>query len=457
MPTNILIVEDEVNLRDILEFLLQQEGYNVTTVSDGNNAVKILESDIYDVVICDIKLPGRDGYSLLEYKKEMELRADFIMITSYGSVESAVEAIKMGAEEYITKPFLNEDILRIVKKIIKYQQLQRENEVFKKEVSEKYNFGNTIIGKSKVMTDIFELIQKVSKYDSSVLISGDSGTGKELFAKAIHFTSNRKNYPFIPINCGAIPEGLLESEFFGHVKGAFTGSTRMKKGLFEQGEGGTIFLDEIGEMSLGLQVKLLRVLQENEIRRIGDIKSRKINIRIIAATNKNLDERIQMGSFRKDLYYRLNVIEIKLPSLSERKDDIPLLVDYFIQHYNKSFNKNIKGIERNALDKLINYPWPGNVRELQHVIQRAIILSQESYITLSDLLEDINSDTNVLDISIPTNFFDLKMVLNQSKELIEKELIRKALKKTNGNRTKAAKLLGISHRSLMYKINEYNI
>lgn len=457
MPTNILIVEDEVNLRDILEFLLQQEGYNVKTVSDGNNAVKMLQSDIYDVVICDIKLPGRDGYSLLEYKKEMELKADFIMITSYGSVESAVEAIKMGAEEYITKPFLNEDMLRVVKKIVKYQQLQRENEVFKKEVSEKYNFGNTIIGKSKVMTDIFELIQKVSKYDSPVLISGDSGTGKELFAKAIHFTSDRKNFPFIPINCGAIPEGLLESEFFGHVKGAFTGSTRMKKGLFEQAEGGTIFLDEIGEMSLNLQVKLLRVLQENEIRRIGDIKPRKIDIRIISATNKNLDERIQMGSFRKDLYYRLNVIEIKLPSLSERKDDIHLLVDYFIQHYNKSFNKNIKGIERNALDKLINYPWPGNVRELQHVIQRAIILSQESYITLSDLLEDINSDANTLDINIPKDFFDLKMVLNQSKELIEKELIKKALKKTNGNRTKTAKLLGISHRSLMYKINEYNM
>ncbi|WP_432664331.1 sigma-54 dependent transcriptional regulator [Wukongibacter baidiensis] len=457
MMAKILVIEDEINLRDSLEFLLEQESYAVDTVSDGNEAMKMLEADIYDVVICDIRLPGKDGYSLLALKEEMKLKADFIMITAYGSVESAVEAIKKGAEEYIIKPFLNEDLLRTVKKIIKFRHIQKENEVFRKEVAEKYSFSNKIIGKSILMQELFGLVEKISKYDSPVLITGDSGTGKELIAKAIHFHSSRNNYPFVPINCGAIPEGLIESEFFGHAKGAFTGSNGVKKGLLEQGEGGTIFLDEVGEMSLNVQVKLLRALQEKEIRRVGDVQPRKINVRVIAATNKDLEQEIQNGTFREDLYYRLNVIEIKNPSLTERKEDIPLLVEHFIQQYNKNFGRNVQGIEKEALESLMNYYWPGNVRELEHVIQRAIILCDGFKIKLRDLENKIRKNEKDLEVHLPEDVYDLKMILSKAKTIIEKELIQKSLQQKNNNRTAAAKLLGISHRSLMYKMNEYDL
>jgi DNA-binding NtrC family response regulator len=379
------------------------------------------------------------------------------MITSYGSVESAVEAIKKGADEYITKPFLNDDLLLTVRRIIKYREIERENEVLRKEVEQKFTFFNNIIGKSKEMQQIFDIIRRIAKYDSSVLISGPSGTGKELIAKSVHFNSPRKNSPFVPINCGAIPEGLLESELFGYVKGSFTGAQHDKKGLFEQAEGGTVFLDEISEMAVNLQVKLLRVLQEKEIRRLGDVTPRKINVRIIASTNKDLEDEVRKGNFREDLYYRLNVVEIKLPPLSKRREDIPLLVDHFINKFNKKFGKNIKGIEKDALEKLMNYPWPGNVRELEHTIERAVALNDRDIITKKSICEKICDNKSLLNIQIPENNFNLKDILRQAKEDIEKLLIKKALEATGNNRTKAAKLLGISHRSLIYKINDYEL
>lgn len=457
MCSKILIVEDEKNLREILKFLLNQEGYEVDMASNGYDGYDYLLKNIYDVVICDIKLPGKNGLELLEYKRTMELRADFIMITSYGSVESAVEAMKKGAEEYITKPFLNDDLVRKVKRIIKYKKIENQNIILRKELEKKYTFSGNIVGKSKRMEEIFELVKRISPYDSSVLIIGASGTGKELIAKSIHFNSRRSDKPFIPVNCGAIPEGLLESEFFGHAKGAFTGAQSNKKGLLEEAEGGTLFLDEISEMDINLQVKLLRALQEREIRMVGATNPKKIDVRIIASTNKNLDSEIRKGRFREDLYYRLNVVEIKIPRLYERKEDIHLLVEHFIKKYNKDFGKCIKGIDNKALEKLLNYNWPGNVRELEHVIQRAMVMCQEERIGVINLSNKIKLCTDQLKIHIPEKQLDLKETLKQSRKVIEQELIKRALKLTNNNRTETAKLLGISHRSLMYKINNYEI
>jgi len=457
MAGRILIIEDELNLADVLKYVLSQEGYMVECVSDGKDGTDLMTGNECDVVICDIRLPGLNGFEILRHKNELNLNCSFIMITAYGSVEDAVKAIKNGADEYITKPFLNEDLVLKVNRIMKYREIERQNKLLRTEVSNKYSGFNGIIGKSDEMIQIFDLIKKIAKYDSPVLIYGASGTGKELFAKAIHYNSPRRNNPFVAINCGAVPEGLLESEFFGYCKGAFTGAQSQKKGLFEQAEGGSLFLDEISEMGLNLQVKLLRVLQENEIRRLGDIKTKKINIRFIASTNKILDKEIEKGTFREDLYYRLNVVEIKIPPLSKRKEDIPLLIEHFIGDCNKRFGKSIEDISEKALDILLNYNWPGNVRELEHVIQRAIVLCEEDVIQAKHIDSKINNDKEALKIEVPDNNFDLKKLLNDSKKSIETQLIEKALEVTNNNRTEAAKLLGISHRALMYKINDYEI
>jgi len=450
----ILLVEDEPNLRDALTYLLNKEEYQVDISTNGQDALDQLKSKTFDLVICDIKLPGKDGFELLQFRQTQNLDTDFIMITAYGSVESAINAIKLGAEEYLTKPFLNDDFLRVVKKVLNYRELKKEHASLQKELRSKYSLGQSIIGKSAVMQDVFEVIERVSKYDPPVLITGESGTGKELISRAIHFQSKRKGKPFVAINCGAIPEALMESEFFGHVKGAFTGSTQAKKGLIEHAEGGTVFLDEIGEMSLGLQVKLLRLLQNKEIRRVGDVSTRKVDVRIITATNKNLKECIKKGTFRDDLYYRLNVIEIKLPSLKERREDIPLLVHHFIEHYNKAFSRTIEGISEEALDQLLSYDWPGNIRELEHVIQRSIILCRNESIDLMDLDDKFSGPVKRMSITIPDEYYNLKNTFIEAKNIIEKELINKALLKKHNNRTQAAKLLGISHRALMYKLSE---
>ena len=457
MAGRILIIEDELNLADVLKLILSQEGYIVRCVSEGNDGAGLMSKNEFDIVICDIRLPGLNGFEILKRKNKLKLNCSFIMITAYGSIEDAVEAIKNGADEYITKPFLNEDLVLKVKKIMKYREIEKQNTLLRTQVSNIYSGFHGIIGKSDEMIRIFNLIRRISKYDSPVLICGASGTGKELFAKAIHYNSTRCDRPFIAINCGAVPEGLLESEFFGYCKGAFTGAQTEKKGLFEQAEGGTLFLDEISEMGLNLQVKLLRVLQENEIRRLGDVKNIKINIRFIASTNKILEEEIEKGTFRKDLYYRLNVFELDIPSLSKRKEDIPLLVEHFIKDSNRKFDKSIMGISEKALDILINYNWPGNVRELEHIIQRAIVLCEEDIIQAKHIDSKISNNVETLRVEVPDNNYDLKRLLNDSKESIEKQLIEKALEVTNNNKTEAAELLGISYRALMYKINDYEI
>lgn len=451
----ILIIEDEKNLADVLKFLLSQEGYMVDCVMDGNKGVNHMATDQYDVVICDIRLPGLNGFQILKHKNSLHLHCSFIMITAYGSVQDAVKAMKNGADEYITKPFLNEDLLLKVKRIIKYKEIEKQNRLLRMEVKDKYS--NSIIGTSNEMLRIFDLINKMAKYDTPVLINGASGTGKELIAKAIHYNSHRSDKPFVAINCGAIPEGLLESEFFGYRKGAFTGAQDDKIGLFEQAEGGTLFLDEISEMDLTLQVKLLRALQENEIRKLGDTATKKINIRFIASTNKELEEKIAKGTFREDLYYRLNVVEIKIPPLSERKEDIKPLIEHFIKQCNEEFGKSIKNITDDAINKLKDYNWPGNVRELEHAIQRAVVLCEEDVIQAKHLDSRIDNNKEELSIQIPDRVFDLKKMLRSSKKSIEIRLIKRALKATNNNKTEAAELLGISHRALMYKINDYEI
>lgn len=453
----ILIIEDEENLRDVLTFLFEEEGYRVEAVGDGMEGERRIMSNPFDLVITDIKLPGKDGLSLLELKEEHQLETAFIMITSYGSVESAVEAIKKGAEEYITKPFRNDDLIRTVNRLMKYQKMERENRIYRQELEERYRFSENVIGKSKVMREVFDIVEKVAGYDASILISGDSGTGKEMIAKALHFKSHRQKNHFVPVNCGAIPENLLESEFFGYVKGAFTGAVADKVGLFQQAEGGTILLDEISEMSHNLQVKLLRVLQDKEIRKVGAVQGEKIDVRILAATNKNLKEEVEKGNFREDLYYRLNVVNIQLPSLQQRKEDIPLLVDYFIGKFNRRYGRQAKGVDKESLTKLLQYSWPGNVRELEHVLESALTLCEGDWIETRHIQDKLRLDFDGIDIHIPQKELNLKKTLEKAKSQIERELIRRALTASHQNRTEAARLLGISHRSLMYKLNDYEI
>ena len=453
----LLIIEDEENLREVLTFLLEEEGYQVDTAADGVEGEEKILSVPYDLIITDIKLPGKDGLSLLELKEKHQLDALFILITSYGSVESAVEAIKMGAEEYITKPFRNDDLVRTINRLIKYREMERENKVYRRELEEKYRFSESVIGKSKVMREVFDIIEKVASYDASVLISGESGTGKEMIAKALHFNSPRHKNHFVPVNCGAIPENLLESEFFGYVKGSFTGAVADKIGLFQQAESGTILLDEISEMSHNLQVKLLRVLQDKEIRKVGAVESSKIDVRILAATNKDLKEEVEKGNFREDLYYRLNVVNIQLPTLQQRKEDLPLLVDHFIDKFNRRYQRQVKGVNRDVISELLHYSWPGNVRELEHVMESALTLCDGEWIEIRHIQDKLQLQRNDIDIVIPREVLNLKETLEKAKMKIERELIKRGLEAADQNRTEAARLLGISHRSLMYKISDYEM
>ncbi len=448
----ILIVDDEEGMRHMLLIILKKEGYETTSVSDGNEALRAVESDDYDFILCDIKMPGMDGLTLLQELKKRGCNSTIIMMSAYGTMDTAIEAMKMGAYDYISKPFKSDEIILTIKKAEERERLRKENILLKKEVEGRYKFSN-IIAKSKKMLEIFETISKIASYKSTVLIIGESGTGKELIAKAIHYNSPRRNRAFIPINCGAIPENLLESELFGHVKGAFTDAIFTKKGLFEEADGGTIFLDEISDLPLSLQVKLLRVLQEDEIRRVGDTKPIKVDVRIIAASIRDLADEVKMGRFREDLFYRLNVLNIHLPPLRERKEDIPLLVNHFIEKFNKKIGKNIKGITSEAMKMLMDYEWKGNVRELENVIERAVILADGECISTEHLPEGIMKAVTEPVVSITEGEFSIK----KASSALEKELIKRALQYTGGNRTKAAKLLEISHKALLYKMQGYGI
>ncbi len=454
IPKRILIIDDEENFRHMLSVILIKEGYEVETASNGEEGLQRMAVFPFDQILCDIRMPRMDGSEFLREIQKTGTEATIIMMSAYGTVDIAIEAMKLGAYDYISKPFKPDEIILTLRKAEEREQLRRENQLLRREVAKEYSFEN-IVSKNEKMQKLFDVIRKVAQYKSTVLITGESGTGKELVARALHYNSDRSQNPFIPVNCGAIPENLLESELFGHVKGAFTDAIRTKKGLFEEADGGTLFLDEIGELPTQLQVKLLRVLQDGEIRRIGESKSIKIDVRIVAATVKDLSKEVNEGRFREDLFYRLNVLPIHIPPLRERKEDIPLLIRHFINKHNQSMNKDINDIDQKALETLMNYRWYGNVRELENTIERGIVLADKSLIELENLpieIQEIKKEEFQLE-PLPEEEYSVK----KASKVLEINLIKKALKKTKGNHTHAARLLEISHRALLYKIKEYGI
>jgi len=453
IPKRILIVDDEENFRHMLSVILKKEGYDVEAASNGEEALQKVTLSPYDQVLCDIRMPKMDGLDFLNEAKKAGVDSTIIMMSAYGTVDIAIEAIKLGAYDYISKPFKPDEVILTLKKAEERERLRKENELLRKEVKKEYSFEN-IISKNKQMQKIFEVITKVAQYKSTILITGESGTGKELVARALHYNSDRAQNPFVAVNCGAIPENLLESELFGHAKGAFTDAIRTKKGLFEEADAGTLFLDEIGELPSQLQVKLLRVLQEGEIRRIGESKSIQVDVRIVAATVKDLVKEVNEGRFRDDLFYRLNVLPIHIPPLRERNEDIPLLTAHFIRKYSEAMSKNVIGIDSRALEALMDYKWYGNVRELENTIERAIVLADRENIEIENLPLEIQNFQEEIPLE---PLAEEEYSIKKSSRFLEMNLIKKALKKTKGNHTHAAKLLEISHRALLYKIKEYGI
>jgi two-component system response regulator AtoC len=394
-----------------------------------------------------------DGLGFLREMRKTGIEATIIVMSAYGTMDIAIEAMKLGAYDYISKPFKPDEIILTLRKAEEREQLRKENQLLRKEVAREYSFEN-IVSKNEKMQAIFDVIRKVSHYKSTVLVTGESGTGKELVARALHYNSDRSQNPFVAVNCGAIPENLLESELFGHAKGAFTDAIRTKKGLFEEADGGTLFLDEIGDLPGQLQVKLLRVLQDGEIRRVGESKPIQIDVRIVAATVKDLQKEVNEGRFREDLFYRLNVLPLHIPPLRERKEDIPLLIHHFIGKYNKEMNKNVASVDHRAMETLMSYKWFGNVRELENTIERAIVLSEKKHIELENLPIEIQNFKEEFQLeALPEEEYSIK----KASKSLEINLIKKALKKTKGNHTHAARVLEISHRALLYKIKEYEI
>jgi len=447
MKANILIVDDEQTIRDALKMVLDEEGYHTQTAADGKEALDLINKADFDIVITDLKMPEIDGMTLTRQCQQLCPQTSIIIITAHGSLESAIEALRIGAYDYILKPFDFDDVLYKIKRLIRQKELVLENQALRQEVEQKYSFSN-IVGQSTQMKKIFELIKKVANTKGNVLITGRSGTGKELVARAIHFNSDRKNKPFVAINCGAIVGNLMESEFFGHKKGSFTGAVRDKDGHFKMANGGTLFLDEIGDIPLHLQVKLLRAIEEGEILPVGGTTPIAIDVRIIAATNHNLEEDLEAGTFRDDLYYRLNVVEIKLPSLNERREDIPLLVKHFINKYNAELNRKVINADNETMRILLNYSWKGGIRELENVIERALILCEGEYITKKDL------PPNMTDIEFESETPDR---MKDAVAAFEKKHIVSILKRTENNKEEAAKILDISLSSLYRKMDELNI
>jgi len=459
----ILIVDDEKDMRDFLEIMLGKEGYEAVSAPTAMIALDYYKEKSFDLVISDIRMPEMEGLEFLKALKEMDPDAIVIMITAYASVDTAIEAMKNGAYDYFTKPFKVDEIKLNIRKALKLKNLERENRLLKKDMKVKYGFGN-LIGTSPKMTDIYGLIMSIVNTRTNVFITGESGTGKELVARAIHFEGNKKEKPFVAINCGAIPENLLESELFGHMKGAFTGAVANKEGLAEQADGGTLFLDEITELPLHLQVKLLRFIQERNFRRVGGTTDISVDIRLIAASNKTVESEVKAGRFREDLFYRLNVIRISLPPLRERREDIPALSRHFMEKYSKSLGKNLTGISEAALKALVDYDYSGNVRELENIIERAVTLEPSSAITVESLPASLKSSGGVerlRDGIVPGSGSESASAdgqdLERKVEEFEKAIIRDALRKSGGVKKKAAELLGLSFRSMRYKLSKYDI
>jgi two-component system response regulator PilR (NtrC family) len=451
-PNRIIVVDDEPGIRELLGMLLNKNGYMVETVADGNEAINRMENNLYDLAVLDILVPTINGIDVLRRISEKSPETSVIMITAYPSHETALEAMKLGAYDYIAKPFKIAELKKAIEEALEKKKGNRKCLRLKKEMEKQYGFGH-IIGNSSSMLRVFDIIKKVSKLNVNVIISGESGTGKELVALAIHHSGIRHGGPFVAVNCGALPEFLIESELFGYRRGAFTGALRDKKGIFEKADGGTIFLDEIGDLSLHLQVKLLRAIEEKKIRPLGGSEDIKVDVRIIVATNKRIEEEVLKGNFREDLFYRLNVINISLPPLRERKEDIPLLALHFINKYSKEMGKDIHDICRTALSTLESYHFPGNVRELENIIVRCIALENANAV-LPETLPNLVRGKNLVEID--TDNYS-KMGLDSLLKNVEKRLIDNALKASNGNKTEAAKSLGISLRSLRYRISKHEI
>ena len=448
MSRKVLIFDDEASLLEFLSLLFEEEGYEVESADSVAGArERLAESPEYDLVLCDILMPDGDGLDLLREIKTERPHAAVIMMTAYASTDSAIEAMKLGAYDYISKPFDVEELKVMAEKAIERTDLEQQNVYLQKELAERHSFAN-IIGSSRAMQEIFRLVERVARTSSTVLVHGESGTGKELIARAIHFASPRSKAKFLSINCGALPENLLESELFGHVKGAFTGAVRDKRGLFQEADRGTVFLDEIGEMSPTVQVKVLRALQEKTVRRVGGNAEEQIDVRIIAATNQDLEARIAEGDFREDLYYRINVIPIHLPSLRRRREDIPLLTGHFLQKFSDQLGVERKRISVDAMKLLERYSWPGNVRELENIVERAVALTADETITTRDLPAQLTGDPGVSGdaVALPEEGLDLEEHL----EGIRADLMRQALDRTGGVQTRAAELLGMSFRSFRY-------
>ena len=455
----ILIVDDEESIREFLEIMLRREKYEVATASNAKKALKTLEKENFDMVITDIQMPEMNGIELLGKIKDTDSDTVVIMVTAYGSTESAVEAMKLGAYDYITKPFKIDELKIIIKNALSANTLKQENIQLKRALEKKYSFQN-IVGSSPSMLKLYDMIQRISQTKSNILINGESGTGKELIARAIHYNGPLKDKPFITINCGAIPENLLESEMFGHKKGSFTGAIADKKGLFEVADTGTIFLDEVGDLPLSIQVKLLRAIQERTFRRVGSTQDVHVDVRVICATNKNLEQEVKKGHFREDLFYRLNVIQIMAPPLRERKEDIATLALHFSEKYSKELSKDIKKISKEAMDVLMAYSFPGNVRELENFIERAVALEEGAAILKESLPPQVQNamgaKSTLMDIGA-IKLGEDKINLEKIVDSIEKDLLTRALAKTNGVKKKAAQILGISFRSMRYRLEKHDM
>ena len=452
---NILIADDEESMRHLLSVFLRDHGYAVSAVANGQDALRELGVRDYDLVLSDVRMPRMDGIALLREVQRLYPELTFIVMSAYGTHDTAIEAMKAGAYDYVSKPFKPDEVLLVLKKAEERERLARENRRLRTELAAEYRFDN-LIGASEPMAEVLKQVRKVAPIKTTVLLSGESGTGKELVARALHELSPRASLPFVAVNCGAIPAELMESELFGHVKGAFTDASRNKKGLAVEADGGTLFLDEIGELPLALQVKLLRFLQEEEVRPVGDTRSERVDVRVVAASVRNLGAAAKAGQFREDLYYRLNVVAIQLPPLRARPGDIPALARHFLSRYGRLRpGAPIEGMTDEALTLMQAYRWPGNVRELEHAIERAAVLCEGPVIREEDLPEPVRSGPPVGGPApvLPEGTLSIK----RGTRMLEEQLIRSALARTNGNRTRAAELLELSYRALLYKIKEYGI
>ena len=464
---SVLIVDDEESMRHLLSLILRERGYEVRAVANGEDALKELAARDYDLVLSDVRMPRMDGLTLLREALRQQPDLTFIVMSAYGSHDAAIEAMKAGAYDYVSKPFKPDEVVLVLRKAEERERLARENRRLRTELAHGYRFAD-IVGASEPLQEVLRQVRKVAPIKTTVLLTGESGTGKELVARAVHELSPRASYPFVAVNCGAIPAELIESELFGHVRGAFTDASRDKKGLAAEADGGTLFLDEIGELPPSLQVKLLRFLQEEEVRRVGDTRSEKVDVRVVAATARDLARAVREGQFREDLFYRLNVVGIRLPPLRERPGDVPRLVEHFLaKHRGLRSDTPITGVAPEAMEALASYRWPGNVRELEHVIERAVVLADGPELREEDLPEELRTAPRRMPpgvaaaveagVAAAGKGAAGGLSVKRATRAVEEELIRRALDQTGGNRTRAAELLDLSYRALLYKIKEYGI